>query len=354
MKKPLNQHEKCIAITGGAGFIGSNLILYLTGKYRNYKFVNLDCLTYAGNLSNLSSIEDNPNYHFEKVDISNKENLSVIFKKYQFDGLIHLAAETHVDRSIISPEQFIKTNIIGTFNLLELARKLSDSKRSFRFYHVSTDEVYGSIESDFASELNAYNPSSPYAAAKASSDHLVRAYHKTYGLDVVISNCTNNYGPLQFPEKLIPLAINNILHGREIPIYGEGNQERDWLYVTDHCQAIDLLFHEGKSGEVYNIAGRNLTTNLKLIELLCEMLDNKGISENSKSLIKFVKDRPGHDFRYALDCSKIEKEFNWSAQSNLSDGLKNTVEWYMNNQTWLQNCMTGDYLNYYEKVYSKR
>lgn len=349
-----NQYKKCIAITGGAGFIGSNLILYLTDKYRDYKIVNLDCLTYAGNLSNLRAIEDYPNYYFEKVDIADKEKLTETFKKYQFDGLIHLAAETHVDRSIISPEQFIKTNIIGTFNLLELSRDLNESGQSFRFYHISTDEVYGSLESGFASERMAFNPSSPYAAAKASSDHLVNAYHKTYGLDVIISNCTNNYGAYQFPEKLIPLAINNILQKKEIPIYGEGNQERDWLFVTDHCQAIDLLFHEGKSGEVYNIAGGNLTTNLKLIELLCEIMDNKGVSKNSKALIKFVKDRPGHDFRYALDCSKIKKELNWAAKTKLSDGLKITVEWYLNNQLWLQNCITGDYLNYYEKVYSKR
>ncbi len=354
MNKSSNQNEKCIAITGGAGFIGSNLILYLIDKYPDYKFVNLDCLTYAGNLSNLISIEDNRNYHFEKVDIANKDNLTEMFKKYQFDGLIHLAAETHVDRSIISPEQFIKTNIIGTFNLLELARNLNESGQPFRFYHISTDEVYGSLESGFATEIMAYNPSSPYAAAKASSDHLVKAYHKTYGLDIVISNCTNNYGPLQFPEKLIPLAINNILHGKEIPIYGDGRQERDWLYVNDHCQAIDLLFHHGKSGEVYNIAGGNLTTNLKLIELLCDILDNKGVNKNSKALIKFVKDRSGHDFRYALDSSKLEKEFNWTAKTKLSEGIEITVEWYLNNKTWLKSCITGDYLNYYEKVYSKR
>ncbi|MEA1979406.1 MAG: dTDP-glucose 4,6-dehydratase [candidate division Zixibacteria bacterium] len=343
-----------MAITGGAGFIGSNLILYLISKYPEYEFVNIDCLTYAGNLSNLSSIEDNQNYHFEKVDIANKDNLGSLFEKYQFDGLIHLAAETHVDRSIISPEQFINTNIIGTFNLLELSQILRDKNSSFRFYHISTDEVYGSIETDFATELSAYNPSSPYAAAKASSDHLVRAYNKTYGLDVVISNCTNNYGPLQFPEKLIPLVINNIIHKKEIPIYGNGKQERDWLFVTDHCRAIDMLFHKGKSGEIYNIASGNLTTNLKLVESLCEIIDNKGISKNSKSLIKFIKDRPGHDFRYALDSSKIANELNWSVQTNLNDGLKNCVGWYISNQSWLENCISGDYLNYYEKVYSKR
>ncbi len=348
---------KTILITGGAGFIGSHLVRRFVKKYPDYKIVNLDSLTYAGNLANLRDVENEPNYEFVKADITAGELLKNLFNKYRFDGVIHLAAESHVDRSIASPMEFIYTNIIGTVNLLNAARHIWEDASDKRFYHVSTDEVYGSLGSEgLFIESTPYDPRSPYSASKASSDHLVRAYHHTYKLPVVISNCSNNYGPFQFPEKLIPLSIHNIKNNKLVPVYGKGENIRDWLYVEDHAAAIDLIFHQGKTGETYNIGGHNEWKNIDLIRLLCEIMDCKLHREvgTSANLITFVKDRAGHDLRYAIDSGKIQKELGWKPGLQFREGLEKTVDWYLSNEEWMKNVTSGDYQKYYENQYVKR
>ncbi len=349
---------KKILITGGAGFIGSHLVHLMVKKYPNYHIFNLDKLTYAGNLANLKDIENESNYTFIKGDIVDETFIDNLFIKYNFDGVIHLAAESHVDRSIHSPLEFIYTNIIGTVNLLNSARKTwGDDIKNKRFYHISTDEVYGSLgEIGAFTETTPYDPHSPYSASKASSDHLVRAYHDTYGLNVVISNCSNNYGPFQFPEKLIPLFINNILHNRPLPVYGQGINVRDWLYVGDHVKAIDLIYHQGKNGETYNIGGNNEWKNIDLIHQLIEITDEllqrpKG---TSTKLITFVSDRKGHDLRYAIDASKIKKELAWQPSIQFNEGFRTTVAWYLANEEWLQNVTSGNYQKYYKEMYLNR
>lgn len=350
--------EKAILITGGAGFIGSHLVRLFVNKYPDYLIVNLDKLTYAGNLENLADVSDMPNYNFEKGDITDHDLIEKLFLKYNFDGIIHLAAESHVDRSISDPGAFIHTNILGTVNLLNASKNLwKDDYEGKRFYHISTDEVYGSLgETGLFTEETAYDPRSPYSASKASSDHLVRAYMHTYKLPIVISNCSNNYGPNQFPEKLIPLAFNNIKNMKEIPIYGKGENVRDWLYVEDHAEAIDLIFHKGKQGETYNIGGNNEWQNIQLIHLLCEIADKKLGREKGESgkLITFVKDRAGHDIRYAIDSSKIQNELGWKPSLTFEEGLEKTVDWYIQNEEWLNNVISGKYESYYEEQYQKR
>lgn len=347
-----------LIITGGAGFIGSHVVRLFVTKYPEYTIINLDKLTYAGNLENLRDIDSKPNYKFEKGDICDEAFVNSLFKKYEVDGVIHLAAESHVDRSITDPMAFIRTNIIGTTTLLNAARDAwKDRMDGKRFYHVSTDEVYGSLgkEGMFV-ETTAYDPRSPYSASKASSDHLVRAYHHTYKLPVVVSNCSNNYGPNHFPEKLIPLSINNIKNNKTIPIYGKGENVRDWLYVEDHARAIDVVFHKGKNGDTYNIGGHNEWTNIDLIRLLCKIMDQKlGRPEGtSAKLITFVKDRAGHDLRYAIDSTKIQKELGWVPSLQFEEGLEKTVEWYLKNEVWLNNVVSGAYEKYYETQYVKR
>jgi dTDP-glucose 4,6-dehydratase len=344
-----------IAVTGGAGFIGSNLLLYLVPKYPDCLFVNLDCLTYAGNLSNLSSIEQADNYRFEKVNICQFDRLESCFEKHRIDAVIHLAAESHVDRSIIGPAAFINTNIVGTFNLLELARHRLQEGGSFRFHQVSTDEVFGSLgDSGCFSEQSPYRPNSPYSASKAAADHLVRAYHKTYELDVVTTNCSNNYGPFQFPEKLIPLIIRNAISGKPLPVYGDGRQVRDWLYVLDHCEALDLCFHRGESGQTYNVGGSSEIENVELVRRICRLLDRELGGGTREELIEFVKDRPGHDRRYAIDASFLSKALGWKPQHTIDQGLQKTVRWYLDNSEWLENCVTGEYMKYYDAMYSER
>lgn len=348
---------KTILITGGAGFIGSHVVRLFVNKYPDYKIVNLDNLTYAGNLANLRDIEDAPNYEFVKADITAGELMKVLFKKYRFDGVIHLAAESHVDRSISSPMEFIFTNIVGTVNLLNAARTVWEDSSDKRFYHISTDEVYGSLgPTGFFYENTAYDPRSPYSASKASSDHLVRAYHHTYKLPVVISNCSNNYGPFQFPEKLIPLAIHNIRNNKLVPVYGKGENIRDWLFVEDHANAIDLIYRQGKNGETYNIGGHNEWKNIDLIRLLCGIMDRKlkRSAGTSANLITFVKDRAGHDLRYAIDSSKIQKELGWKPSLQFEEGLERTVAWYLANEPWMKEVTSGDYQKYYENQYIKR
>ena len=348
---------KTILVTGGAGFIGSHVVRRFVKKYPDYKIVNLDNLTYAGNLTNLRDIEQEPNYEFVKADITAGELMKALFKKYRFDGVIHLAAESHVDRSISSPMEFIYANIVGTVNLLNAARLIWEDFSGKRFYHISTDEVYGSLGSTgLFTEDTAYDPRSPYSASKASSDHLVRAYNHTYGMPTVISNCSNNYGPFQFPEKLIPLAIHNIKNNKLIPVYGKGENIRDWLYVEDHANAIDLIFHEGKIAETYNIGGQNEWKNIDLIRQLCEIMDKKlkrsaGMSSN---LITFVKDRAGHDLRYAIDSTKLQNELGWKPGLQFAEGLEKTVSWYLANEEWMKNVTSGDYQKYYDHQYGKR
>ncbi len=350
--------RKTILITGGAGFIGSHVVRLFVTRYPDYLIVNLDKLTYAGNLENLKDIESKPNYRFVKADIVNAEEIQQLFRDYDFDGIIHLAAESHVDRSITNPMEFIQTNIIGTTNLLNAATGSWKDKTSGRvFYHISTDEVFGSLEKGgYFTEKTAYDPRSPYSASKAGSDHLVKAYYNTYGLPVLLSNCSNNYGPNQFPEKLIPLAINNILNKKTIPVYGKGENIRDWLYVEDHAGAIDVIFHRGKTGETYNIGGNNEWKNIDLIRLLCRIMDKKLARPQGESekLISFVKDRAGHDLRYAIDAGKLEKELGWGPSLTFEQGLSKTVDWYLENKEWLQHVLTGDYEKYYEKQYVKR
>jgi dTDP-glucose 4,6-dehydratase len=346
---------KSILITGGAGFIGSHVIRRFVNIYPSYKIYNLDSLSYAGNLENLKDVERNDNHIFLHGDITNEVFINSIFEQYKFDAVIHLAAESHVDRSITDPLAFAKTNILGTMILLNAFKELHKNNwEGKRFYHISTDEVYGTLgETGLFHETTPYDPNSPYSASKASSDHFVRAYGETYNLPFVISNCSNNYGPNQFPEKLIPLFINNILNDKPLPVYGDGNYTRDWLYVVDHAMAIDLVFHKGKNHQTYNIGGFNEWKNIDLVKVLCKQIDEKLDREpgTSEKLITYVKDRPGHDLRYAIDASKINKELGWSPSLTFEEGLANTIDWYLNNEEWLNNVTTGDYKNYYKKQY---
>lgn len=343
---------KKILITGGAGFIGSHLVRLFVNKYQDFQIFNLDALTYAGNLENLSDIEDKENYTFIKGDITDESYIESLFQKYNFEGVIHLAAESHVDRSITDPQAFAKTNILGTLVLLNSFKNLwKNDWEDKLFYHVSTDEVFGSLGKEgFFTETTSYKPNSPYSASKASSDHFVRAYGETFGMPYVISNCSNNYGANQFPEKLIPLFINNIINKKALPVYGDGKYTRDWLFVKDHAIAIDLLFHRGKNKETYNIGGFNEWQNIDLIKLLCHLMDEKLGREKGSSLqlITYVKDRPGHDLRYAIDASKINKEFGWNPSVNFEEGLSQTIDWYLFNTRWLKNVTSGEYLNYYK------
>ncbi|MCH2044485.1 MAG: dTDP-glucose 4,6-dehydratase [Saprospiraceae bacterium] len=347
--------KKTLLVTGGAGFIGSHVVRLFVQKYPNYHIVNLDKLTYAGNLENLRDIEQSTNYTFVKGDIIDDQLLASIFEQYKFDGVIHLAAESHVDRSITNPLAFIETNILGTAKLLHAARKAwGQDLEGKLFYHISTDEVYGTLgETGLFEETTAYDPRSPYSASKASSDHLVRAYYHTYHFPVVISNCSNNYGANQFPEKLIPLCIHNIKNNKELPIYGDGKYTRDWLWVNDHASAIDCVFHKGVTGETYNIGGHNEWKNIDLVRLLCDIMDEKlGQTKGSaQELIRFIKDRPGHDRRYAIDASKIAKELGWKPSIQFEEGLANTIDWYLENEEWLASVTSGDYQKYYQKQY---
>ena len=346
---------KNILITGGAGFIGSHVVRKFVNKYPEYKIINLDALTYSGNLQNLKDLESKPNYEFFKGDITDENYINQLFKRYQFDGIIHLAAESHVDRSIIDPIGFAKTNILGTIVLLNAFKSIwNNNWDGKRFYHVSTDEVYGSLGTKgLFTETTPYDPNSPYSASKASSDHFVRAYGETYGMPYVISNCSNNYGPNQFPEKLIPLFINNIINSKSLPVYGDGNYTRDWLFVEDHALAIDLVFDKGLNHERYNIGGFNEWKNIDLIKLLCRLMDEKLENKigTSEKLITFIKDRPGHDLRYALDASKINKDLGWSPSIKFEEGLSKTIDWYLDNKEWLENVKSGEYQNYYKLNY---
>ncbi len=347
--------SKNILITGGAGFIGSHVIRLFVNSYEDYNIVNLDLLTYAGNLENLTDIKDAPNYTFVKGDICDADLMDQLFEEHQINAVIHLAAESHVDRSITDPLSFIRTNIFGTATLLNTARKYWKGREDVLFYHVSTDEVYGTLgETGLFTEATSYDPRSPYSASKASSDHLVRAYYHTYDLPVVLSNCSNNYGPNQFPEKLIPLIINNIKHNKQLPIYGDGKYTRDWLWVKDHAEAIDLIFHQGAVGETYNIGGHNEWKNIDLVELLCDLMDEKlGRPQGeARKLITFIKDRPGHDRRYAIDAAKIQDALGWTPSLNTQEGMTETIKWYLDNEQWMENVTSGEYQKYYDDQYA--
>ncbi|HNP24266.1 MAG TPA: dTDP-glucose 4,6-dehydratase [Panacibacter sp.] len=349
---------KHILITGGAGFIGSHVVRLFVNNYPDYKIINLDALTYAGNLENLKDIEHAPNYFFEKVNILDAAALETVFEKHEVSDVIHLAAESHVDRSISSPLDFVYTNIIGTVNLLNIARhRWKDNYAAHRFHHVSTDEVFGTLgDTGFFTETTSYSPNSPYSASKASSDHFVRAYGETYGMGYVITNCSNNYGPNHFPEKLIPLFINNIINNKPLPVYGKGENTRDWLFVIDHARAIDTVFHHGKNHDSYNVGGFNEWKNLDLVKLLCQLMDDRlgRAPGTSEQLINYVTDRPGHDLRYAIDASKINRELGWSPSVTFEEGLGRTIDWYLQNTEWLQHVTSGDYQKYYEGLYAGR
>jgi dTDP-glucose 4,6-dehydratase len=351
-------YKKTIMITGGAGFIGSHVVRLFATKYPDYHIVNLDALTYAGNLANLTDVKTLPNYSFEKGDITDEDRIKELFDQYHFDAVIHLAAESHVDRSIMDPLAFVRTNVLGTANLLNIASKAwKDNLEGKLFYHVSTDEVYGSLGAEgFFTEETAYDPRSPYSASKAASDHFVMAWHHTYGLPVILSNCSNNYGSNHFPEKLIPLMINNILNNKPLPVYGKGENVRDWLFVEDHARAIDTIFHKGKTGGKYNIGGFNEWKNIDIVHLLCGIMDKKlnRPAGTSAGLITFVKDRPGHDLRYAIDATRLNKELGWTPSLQFEEGLEKTVDWYLSHQTWVKEVTSGDYQKYYNEQYSKR
>jgi dTDP-glucose 4,6-dehydratase len=350
--------KKTILLTGGAGFIGSHLTRLFVKKYPEYKIVNLDKLTYAGNLENLKDIDQSPNYEFVRADISDLDTVRNLFEKHQFDAVLHCAAESHVDRSIKDPLAFAFTNVIGTVSLLQAAKEAwQDSMEGKRFYHISTDEVYGSLGKEgFFTEETPYDPRSPYSASKASSDHFVRAYYHTYGMPVVLSNCSNNYGPYHFPEKLIPLCIHNIINSKPLPIYGKGENVRDWLFVEDHARAIDLIFHEGKTGETYNIGGHNEWTNIDLVKELCKQMDIKlnRSAGTSEQLITYVKDRAGHDLRYAIDAGKLQRDLGWKPSLQFEEGLSKTIDWYLANEEWLKHVTSGAYRSYYQEQYEQR
>jgi dTDP-glucose 4,6-dehydratase len=357
----MSSYSKTIAVTGGAGFIGSHVIRLFVNKYPSYHIVNLDALTYAGNLENLRDVEKKKNYTFEKADITDEARIEELHLQYAFDAFIHLAAESHVDRSIADPLAFVKTNVLGTTILLNACRKFwltgKNKAEDKLFYHVSTDEVYGSLgEEGFFTENTCYDPRSPYSASKASSDHFVMAYYHTYGLPVKLSNCSNNYGSNHFPEKLIPLMINNIKNNKPLPVYGKGENVRDWLFVEDHARAIDVIFHKGRIGEKYNIGGFNEWKNLDLVFMLCKIMDRKlGRPEGtSEKLITYVKDRPGHDLRYAIDATKLNKELGWTPSLQFEEGLEKTVDWYLQNEEWIKHVTSGDYQHYYEEQYARR
>ena len=354
--------NKTIMITGGAGFIGSHVVRLFVNKYPAYRIVNVDALTYAGNLDNLKDVQDAPNYIFEKADITDEKRIDELFTQYQFDGVIHLAAESHVDRSIMDPLAFVKTNVMGTAILLNACRKYwsltpaeKDKTEGKLFYHVSTDEVYGSLGKEgFFTEETPYDPHSPYSASKAASDHFVMAYHDTFGIPVVMSNCSNNYGSHHFPEKLIPLMINNIKNNKPLPVYGKGENVRDWLYVDDHARAIDTIFHNGRVGESYNVGGFNEWKNIDIVHLLCGIMDKKlgRPAGESAKLITYVKDRPGHDLRYAIDATKLNKELGWKPSLQFEEGLEKTVDWYLANQDWINRVTSGEYHKFYEQQYN--